>query len=83
MIRSPLEPEPEVEASAPEPEEARLDGYLDKLPPELRAAVHLYYYEGYSIKEIANLLRLPVPTVGTRLSRGRERLRQLLKEDVE
>ena len=71
-----------AELAAPEPEEARLDGYLDKLPPELRAAVHLYYYEGYSIQEISKLLRLPVPTVGTRLSRGRERLRQLLKEDV-
>lgn len=31
-----------AELAAPEPEEARLDGYLDKLPPELRAAVHLY-----------------------------------------
>ena len=42
-----------------------------------------YYYEGYSIKEISKLLQIPLPTVGTRLSRGRERLRQLLKEDVE
>ena len=38
---------------------------------------------GYSIKEISKLLQIPLPTVGTRLSRGRERLRQLLKEDVE
>ena len=37
--------------------------------------------EGYSIKEIARLLALPVPTVGTRLARGRERLREMLKED--
>ena len=43
--------------------------------------IHLYYYEGYSIKEIARLLALPVPTVGTRLARGRERLREMLKED--
>ena len=42
--------------------------------------IHLYYYEGYSIQEIANLLGVPVPTVGTRLARGRERLRLLLKE---
>ena len=47
------------------------------------AVIHLYYYEGYSIKEISKLLQIPLPTVGTRLSRGRERLRQLLKEDVE
>ena len=33
--------------------------------------IHLYYYEGYSIQEIANLLGVPVPTVGTRLAHSR------------
>ncbi len=51
------------------------------LPEAYSAVIHLYYYEGYSIKEIARLLALPVPTVGTRLARGRERLRDLLKEE--
>ncbi len=50
------------------------------LPSAYSAVVHLYYYEGYSIKEIAALLRLPAATVGTRLARGRERLRRMLKE---
>ena len=50
------------------------------LNSKYRIVVHLYYYEGYSIQEIANLLGVPVPTVGTRLARGRERLRRLLKE---
>ena len=52
------------------------------LPEKYSAVIHLYYYEGYSIQEIAKLLRLPAATVGTRLSRGRDRLRQMLKEDV-
>ena len=43
--------------------------------------IHLYYYEGYSINEIAGLLALPAPTVGTRLSRGRKRLGEILKEE--
>lgn len=51
------------------------------LPEAYSAVIHLYYYEGYSIKEIAGLLALPAPTVGTRLARGRERLRELLKEE--
>lgn len=51
------------------------------LPEKYSAVIHLYYYEGYSIKEIAKLLGLPAPTVGTRLARGRERLRQMLKEN--
>ena len=45
--------------------------------------IHLYYYEGYSIKEIGTLLGLPAATVGTRLARGRDRLRELLKEEIE
>lgn len=53
-----------------------------ELPESYSAVIHLYYYEGYSIKEIAKLLGLPAATVGTRLARGRERLRALLKEDV-
>ena len=53
-----------------------------ELPEKYSAVIHLYYYEGYSMKEIAKLLSLPVPTVGTRLARGRERLKQILKEDV-
>ena len=50
--------------------------------PAALAAERTVYLEGYSIQEIAKLLRLPAATVGTRLSRGRDRLRQMLKEDV-
>ena len=55
---------------------------VQALPGKYSAVIHLYYYEGYSIKEIAELLKLPVSTVGTRLSRGREKLREILKEDI-
>lgn len=54
---------------------------VQALPAKYSAVIHLYYYEGYSIREISKMLRLPVPTVGTRLSRGRERLKLLLKEE--
>ena len=69
-------------ASAPEPED-RLLAAVRALPEKYGAVIHLHYYEGYSIKEIANLLGLPAATVGTRLARGRERLRQSLKEEIE
>ena len=65
------------------PEPSPILSAVQALPAKYSAVIHLYYYEGYSIQEISKLLRLPVPTVGTRLSRGRERLRRLLKEDVE
>ena len=71
-----------IEACAPEREmETELLSAVRALPEKYGAVIHLYYYEGYSIKEIAKLLGLPAPTVGTRLARGRERLRKMLKED--
>ncbi len=69
-----------AQAAVPEPESALLDA-VRSLPEKYSAVIHLHYYEGYSIREIAKLLGVPAPTVGTRLARGRERLRQLLKED--
>ena len=68
-------------SAAPEREEGDLLTAVRALPDKYGAVIHLYYYEGYSIQEIANLLGVPVPTVGTRLARGRERLRRLLKEE--
>lgn len=63
--------------------EERLDllAAVRTLPKAYSGIIHLYYYEGYSIKEIAKLLALPAATVGTRLARGRQRLRELLKEE--
>ena len=69
-------------ASAPEPED-RLLAAVRVLPEKYGAVIHLHYYEGYSLKEIGKLLGLPTATVGTRLARGRERLRQSLKEEIE
>ena len=68
-------------AAAPEAEEGDLLAAVRSLPDRYGVVLHLYYYEGYSIQEIANLLGVPAPTVGTRLARGRERLRRLLKEE--
>lgn len=50
------------------------------LPPKCRVVVHLFYYEDYSSKEIAELLHMREATVRTRLVRARKLLRQQLKE---
>ena len=65
---------------APEPELDLLRA-VQALPERYSAVIHLHYYEGYSMKEIGKLLDLPAATVGTRLARGRERLREMLKEE--
>ena len=51
------------------------------LPEPLRVVLHLHYYEGYSVKEIAKLLRLGESAVKHRLARGRAQLKEILKED--
>ena len=71
-----------TEPAAPESPGEELRSAVRALPEMYGAVIHLHYYEGYSIKEIAKLLGLPAATVGTRLARGRERLRQMLREDV-
>ena len=50
------------------------------LPDKYAVVIHLHYYEGYKLSEIAKLLSLPTATVGTRLARGRARLKQMLEE---
>lgn len=51
-----------------------------KLPEKYRIVIHLFYYEDYSVREIAGILKLSESNVKTRLSRGREMLRNVLKE---
>ena len=69
------------EAASENPHSDLLDA-VRALPEKYSAVIHLHYYEGYTIKEIAKSLGLPAATVGTRLARGRERLRHLLKEEL-
>ncbi len=52
---------------------------LFALPPADRAVIHLYYYQGYSTQEIAQMLGQPSGTVRARLSRARGRLKRLLE----
>ena len=52
------------------------------LPPKYRVPMYLYYYEGYSVKEIAELTGSKISTLHTRLARGREKLRAVLEEEM-
>lgn len=50
------------------------------LPVPYREAIHLFYYEGYSTAQIAQILDQKESTVRSRLKRGREKLKPLLEE---
>ena len=50
------------------------------LPGKYRAVIHLHYFEGLSVAEMARMLQVPEGTVKSQLSRGRALLRELLEE---
>ena len=64
---------------APDSDSRELVEAVLALPANQRAAVHLFYYEGYSTDEIAAILGQRPGTVRSHLSRGREALRRKLK----
>lgn len=51
------------------------------LPKKYRLPIYLHYYEEYTTGEIGELLRLPKSTVCSHLRRGRELLRNALREE--
>ena len=62
-------------------EQSEIINAVMELPEKYRTIIHLYYYEGYSIKGIANILHIPTATAGTRLARGRSVLKDKLTGD--
>ena len=58
----------------------RVRDAIEQLPPELRSAIVLREMEGLSYKQIAEISGVPIGTVMSRLSRGRERLAAFLSE---
>ena len=50
------------------------------LPGKYRTVIHLHYFEGLSVAEMAEMLHIAEGTVKSQLSRGRALLREMLKE---
>lgn len=53
------------------------------LPEKYRIVIHLFYYEDYTIREIAEILRVSESNVKVRLTRARAMLRKILQEEWE
>ena len=60
-----------------------LGDYILMLKPNYRAIIYLYYYEGYSVSEIAELLNISISAVTTRLNRARNRIKAQLIDEKE
>ena len=67
--------------ACPGPEESAVAEALAALPPKDRTLLHLYYYEGYRTEEMARLLGRESATIRSQLTRARQKLARLLKEE--
>ena len=56
---------------------------VKSLPVKYREVIHLYYEEGYQTADIAEILGLNDSTVRSNLKRGRDKLKQILKEEYD
>ncbi len=70
-------------AAVPQPEEGDVLETVLALPTLYRIPVHLFYYEGLSVAEIAQVLGKSEGSVKTRLSRARAMLKKMLTEGGE
>jgi RNA polymerase sigma-70 factor (ECF subfamily) len=57
-----------------------LDVCLDKIDIKYREPLVLYYYEEQDYQEIAEIMRIPISTVGVRIKRGKDALKKIMNE---
>jgi RNA polymerase sigma factor (sigma-70 family) len=75
------DPNPGVEAEAEATERrAEVRAALAQLPPAQREALALAYFGGYTQREVATLVGVPLGTVKTRMAAGMRKLQQALRE---
>ena len=72
----------ETEPSYRDEVHGELLGTLNKLPQNYKAVIHLYYYEGYDVKEIADILGITESNVQIRLMRARNKMKVLLETEA-
>ena len=76
--RVPLDDSLQLAAEDPEPEDGGLLEQVQALPAMYREVIFLRYYEGYEVREIADLLGRNPALVSTHLKRAKEKLRVML-----
>lgn len=55
---------------------------VGRLPLKYKDVVVLHYFEGYGYEEISDILGIPTSSVGTRLRRGKSKLKDLLQVEA-
>ena len=73
-------PNDDVLAYMTTPEEISIMEDVLSLPPKYRVIIYMHYYQGYKTAEIASMLNMNESTVLSRLSRGRQQLREIITQ---
>jgi RNA polymerase sigma-70 factor (ECF subfamily) len=60
--------------------ESDIEKALSQINPEYRKVLLLFYQQGFGYQEIADILEIPINTVKTHISRGKEQLKEFLQE---
>ena len=63
--------------------DSMMENVLSKIDEELRTITVLYYYNDYSVSEIARIIDIPEGTVKSRLSRARSKIYEIMKREEE
>jgi RNA polymerase sigma-70 factor (ECF subfamily) len=71
---------PVVEKIMEEEETKIIRKAVDKLPDKYKLPIRGYYFDNHSYENLAKILKLPLNTIRTRLSRGKKLLEQALRE---
>lgn len=74
---------PDIAAKDEEKPDPALESALFSLPTKYRVPLVLNALDGYTMREIAQMLRLPEGTVKTRISRAKKRLQATLVQEVD
>ena len=75
--------DPEQYEQEPETAEDHLWSVILELTENVCVVMVLYYYEGFSVREISTLLDIPEGTTKTRLSSGRKQLAKWIEDGKE
>lgn len=68
-------------ASPETPDHTDLRQAIDRLPEKLRVTVILFYFQDMEIHQVAQILDIPPGTVKSRLSKARQRLKEVLTDE--
>ena len=81
--RSDLENAPEPQVTLETQMDSEIWEALQSLAEKYRMVLYLYYYEGYSVRELSVILRRRESTLQTQLATGRKQMKSLLESKGE